>query len=151
MADPFEIKVERQVVSKEDRINRPRLQAEEILTALNISITNRSGKPLADAMLNWSVLVARGGAKKDFLISGKSKVSSLANSQSAKVETDAFTIVKNREGKQDFEYKVSLTDSGEKELAHAASDPKFDAMASAAHPGNKETKKEIKKKEKSKQ
>ena len=150
LADPFEIKVERKVVNKEDRINRQRLQAEEILTTLNLVITNRSGKPLAEGMVHWSVLVARGGAKKDFLISGKSKLAALANSQSATVETDAFTIVKNRDGKQSFEYKISLVDASEKELAQVISDPKFDAIASAAHPGNKETKKEVKKKEKGK-
>ncbi len=143
-ADPFEIKIERHVIDKEDRINRPRLEGEEIQTTLKIVVTNRSGKPVENASVNWAIVVARSGPKKAALTSGTSKLGPLANSQSATIETDAVTVVKNRNGKQELDYKVILQDAAGKQLVNTASDPKFDALASAAHPMNKDAKKKQK-------
>ena len=140
MADPVEIKVERKVLEKQERLNRPRLQSEEQMTVLNLGITNKTGKETAGLVVEWSVVVSRGGTRPDLLTTGTETLASMPNSKTTVVETDAFPVVKTRVGKQDVEYKVIVKQDG-KEVARSLSDPKFDQLAAAAEPQKRQGKK----------
>ena len=140
MADPVEIKVERKILEKQERLNRPKLQSEEQMTVLNLGITNKTGKETAGLVVEWSVVVSRGGTRPDLLTTGTETLASMPNSKTLVVTTDAFPVVKNRVGKQDVEYKVIIKQAG-KEMARSLSDAKFDQLAAAAEPQKRQGKK----------
>lgn len=140
LADSFEIKVQRKTLDREDRIKRPKLQAEELTVLLNIAITNKSGKPTGETELEWSVIVAHAGPNAAALHTGTQKLAVMANSQTLTAETDAFPVLKTRVGRQDLEYKIILKQDG-KEIARTTSTPTFDQLASAAKPDKKDRKK----------
>ena len=140
LADPVELKVERKVIDREDKINRPKLKAEELTTLLSIGITNKSGKDTGAVELEWSIVVARPGAKNALLSTGSKTVAEVSNATTVTVESDAVAVVKTRAGKQDMEYKVILKQAG-KEIARAVSNANFDQLAAAAEPEKKAKKK----------
>lgn len=139
IAGPVDIKVERKVLSKEERIHRPKLQAEEQSTTLNIGVTNKTGKDAA-MTVEWAVVVARAGNRSDLLVTGTETLSSVGNAQTSTVATSAFPVIRTRAGKQDVEYKVIVKQDG-KEVAKSLSTEKFDQIAAAAEPSKKERRK----------
>ena len=143
MADLIEIKVQRRILEKEERLNRPRLQTEEQMTVLELGITNKTGKVTTGLEVEWAVVVSRGGTKPDLLASGTETLASMPNSKTLMVTTDAFPVVKNRVGKQDVEYKVIVNQDG-KEIGRTLSNKDFDQLAAAAHPQKGQGKKKKK-------
>ena len=144
LADPIEIKVERKVIDREDRIHRPKLQAEELSTLLHIAVTNRSGKATPETELEWSIIVSRAGANPALLATGTKKLAVIENTLTATADTDIVPVLKTRAGKQDLEYKIVLKQGG-KEIARSVSNANFDQLAAAAEPAKKEKKKKEKK------
>ena len=140
-ADPVELKVERKVIDREDKINRPKLKSEELTMLLGIGITNKSGKDTGEVEVEWSIVVARPGPKGALLVTGTKKVAEVVNASTITVESGAVPVVKTRGGKQDMEYKVILKQGG-KEIARAASNANFDQLAAAATPEKKAKKKD---------
>ena len=140
LADPVEIKVQKRVLEKQERLRRPRLQAEEQTTVLTIGVSNRTGKDLRNVHVEWTTVVARGGAKSDLLTTGEGTLANVANTKTGSVETEAFPVVKTRAGKQAVEYRVIVKIDG-KEVARTVSSPGFDALAAAAEPAKKAGKK----------
>ena len=141
LADPVELKVERKVIDREDKINRPKLKSEELTMLLGIGITNKSGKDTGEVEVEWSIVVARPGPKDALLVTGTKKVAEVVNASTITVESGAVPVMKTRGGKQDLEYKVILKQGG-KEIARAVSNPKFDELAAAATPEKKAKKKD---------
>ena len=139
LAGPVEIKIERKVLDKEERIHRPKLQAEEQTTALTIGVTNRTGKDAA-MTVEWAVVVGRAGNRSDLLVTGSETLSSVGNTQTSTVQTDAFPVIRTRAGKQDVEYKVIVKQDG-REVAKSISIDKFDQIAAAAEPQKRERRK----------
>ena len=143
LADPVELKVERKVIDREDKINRPKLKSEELTTLLRIGIANKSGKDTGAVELDWSIVVARPGAKSALLSTGSKALADVASAKTVTVESDAVAVIKTRAGKQDLEYKVVLKQAG-KEIARAVSHANFDQLAAAAEPERKARKKKDK-------
>ena len=136
VADPVEINVQRHVIEKQERLARPRLQAEEQSTVLKIGVTNRTGKDAVGVEVEWAVVVARAGVRSDLLITGTGKLAALPNTKSGTVETSVFPVVKTRAGKQAVEYRVVVKLNGA-EIARSVSTATFDQLAAAAEPVKK--------------
>lgn len=142
-ADPLEVKVTRHVIDREDRLNRPKLDAEEQTTELRVAVTNRSGKPTGELVVEWEILVVRAGIRENWLEKGRTKQASIENTQTVAIVTEPVTVVRSREGKQDLEYKITVRQAGKggQELAQAVSDKAFDQLAASATRANAKKKK----------
>jgi hypothetical protein len=144
-ADPMELKVDRHVIEREDRLNRPRIQAEEQTTELRVSLTNKSGKTTAELVVEWELVVLRGGVRDNLLVKGRKTQAAVENAQTVTVITDAVPVVKARTGKQDLEYRITVREAGKngKELASKVSTKEFDqVVATAVEEGKKKKKKD---------
>ena len=66
-----ELKVERRTLDRQDKLNKPRQNAEELTRGLKITVKNPGTKSAAAGEVEWAILVQRPGMQKNLLSTGK--------------------------------------------------------------------------------
>lgn len=135
-----ELQVQRRTLDRQDKVNRPRKNAEELTRGLQVTVKNPSTKATAEGEVEWSILVLRPGNQKNLLSTGKETLKALKAGETATFNVGAVPVQKAGNRSQDMEYQVILKQTG-KEIARAVSHANFDQLAAAAEPERKVGKK----------
>ena len=131
-----ELKVERRTLDREDKIAKPRSNAQELTRGLHITVKNTGNKPLAEGEVEWSILVERPGAQRALLSTGKEKLKALQISEVATFDVGSVPVQVRGAERQDMEYRVVVR-RGETQVAELASKASFEQQAQAARPAEK--------------
>ena len=136
-----ELQVQRRTLDREDKLNKPRKNAEELTRGLQITVKNPSTRDAAEGEVEWSILVLRPGNKKDLLSSGKETLKVLKAGETVTLNVGAVPVQKAGTRSQDMEYQVIVRRAGA-EAAKAESTDTFSQQAEAARETEKEPRKE---------
>jgi hypothetical protein len=136
-----ELKVERRTLDREDKIAKPRSNAEELTRGLHITVKNIGSKPLAEGEVEWSILVARPGMQRALLSTGKETLKALQTAEVATFDVGAVPVQSRGAERQDMEYRVVVR-RGDTQVAELASKPNFAQQAAAARPMEKQGRKQ---------
>ena len=136
-----ELQVQRRTLDRQDKVNRPRKNAEELTRGLHITVNNPSTKATAEGEVEWAILVLRPGNKKDLLSSGKETLKVLKAGETVTFNVGAVPVQKAGNRSQDMEYQVIVRRGGA-EAAKAESTDTFSQQAEAARETEKEPRKE---------
>jgi hypothetical protein len=128
-----ELKVERRTLDREDKIAKPRSNAEELTRGLRITVRNTSIKPQAEGEVEWSILVARPGMERAPLSTGTEKLKALQTSEAATFDVGAVPVQSRGAERQDMDYRVVVR-RGDAQVAEVESKPNFAQLAQAARP-----------------
>lgn len=131
-----ELKVERRTLDREDKVAKPRSNAEELTRGLRITVRNSGSKPQAEGEVEWSILVARPGMQRPLLSTGKEKLKALQFSEVATFDVGAVPVQSRGAERQDMEYRVVVR-RGDAPVAELASKPNFAQQAEAARPAER--------------
>jgi hypothetical protein len=135
-----ELKVERRTLDREDKIAKPRSNAEELTRGLRITVKNTGSKPQAEGEIEWSILVARPGMQKALLSTGKETLKALQTAEVATFDVGAVPVQSRGGERQDMEYRVVVR-RGDTQVAELASKPNFAQQAESARPMEKQGRK----------
>lgn len=136
-----ELQVQRRTLDRQDKISKPRQNAEELTRGLQITVKNTSIRQTAEGEVEWSILVLRPGNKKDLLSTGKEPLKALKAGETVTFDVGAVPVQKAGNRSQDMEYQVIVRRAGA-EAAKAESTATFSQQADAAREKEKEPRKE---------
>lgn len=135
-----EVKVERRTLDRQDKIAKPRQNAQELTRGLRITVKNTSFSPSAEGEVEWAMLVARPGMQKALFSTGKEKLQALKAAEVATFDVGAIAVQDIGNKKQDLEYQVIVRRSGA-EVAKVESTASFSQQAESARGADKKGKK----------
>lgn len=136
-----ELKVERRTLDRQDKLNKPRRNAEELTRGLKITVKNPGTKSAAEGEVEWAIIVQRPGMQKNLLSSGKETLKALKAGETAILNVGAVPVQDVGNHRQDMEYQVIVRRAGT-ESAKAESTPAFSQQAEAARKMEKKSRKE---------
>jgi hypothetical protein len=137
----IELKVQRHTLDRQDKIAKPRQNAQELTRGLRITVKNTSLKTSEEAELEWSILVQRPGQQRALLSSGKAKIKTLKASETTTLDVGAVPVQDVGNQRQDMEYQVIVRRSGT-EAAKVESIPSFSQQADSARSIEKKPRKQ---------
>lgn len=126
-----ELQVQRRTLDREDKLNKPRKNAEELTRGLQITVKNPTTKATAEGEIEWAILVQRPGNKKNLLSTGKETLKALKAGETVTLNVGAVPVQDAGNRRQDMEYQVIVRRAGA-EAAKAESTPDFSQQAGAA-------------------
>ena len=126
-----ELKVQSHTLDRQDKINRPGTNAQELTRGLKITVKNVGTKPHGEGEIEWAILVSRPGPKKDLSSTGKEKLQALKSNEVATFDVGAVPVQTNAGKSQEMDYQVIVRRSGI-EVARAVSSAAFDQKAEGA-------------------
>ncbi|MBK8036911.1 MAG: hypothetical protein IPK22_07205 [Verrucomicrobiaceae bacterium] len=139
-AQDTEVKVQRRTLDREDKLNRPKKNAQELTCGLRITVKNATTKPLGEGEIEWAVLVQRpSGQRKALYSSGKEKLPSLQALAEMTMDVGAVAVQHDGSKRQEMEYQVIVRRDGV-EVAKAESTPSFSQQAESASGAKKKSK-----------
>jgi hypothetical protein len=135
-----ELKVERRTLDREDKVAKPRSNAEELTRGLRITVRNTSLKPQPEGEVEWSILVARPGIERALLSTGREKLKALQTSEVATFDVGAVPVQSRSGERQDMEYRVVVR-RGDAQVVEVESKTSFAQLAQAARPAERQGRK----------
>lgn len=126
-----EIKVERRTLDRQDKIAKPRKDAQELTRGLRITVKNTGLKPAAEGEVEWAILVARPGQQRALYSSGTEKLKALKTAETATFDVGSIAVQQRNGDKQDMEYRVVVR-RGSEEAAKSESVATFEQQAESA-------------------
>ena len=136
-----ELKVERRTLDRQDKLNKPRQNAEELTRGLKITVKNPGTKSAAAGEVEWAILVQRPGMQKNLLSTGKETLKVLKAGESVTLNVGAVPVQDVGNHRQDMEYQVIVRRVGA-EAAKTESMPNFSQQAESARETEKKNRKE---------
>ena len=139
-AQDTELKVQRRTLDREDKLNRPKKNAQELTCGLRITVKNATTKPLGEGEIEWAMLVQRpSGLRKALYSSGKEKLPPLKAAAVATFDVGAIAVQINGAKRQEMEYQVIVRRDG-LVVAKDESTPSFSQQAESASGAKKKSK-----------
>lgn len=128
-----ELKVERRTLDRQDKLAKPRQNAEELTRGLRITVKNTTTKPLTEGEVEWSILVERPSDQRALLSTGKETLKALKTAEVATFNVGAVPVQDIGNHRQDMEYQVIVRRAGA-EVVKAESTASFSQQAESARP-----------------
>ncbi len=126
-----ELKVQIRTLDRQDKIAKPRKDAQELIRGLHITVKNTGFKPLAAGEVEWAILVQRPGQQRALLSTGKETLNPLKSGEVVKFDVGAVPVQEAGNNRQEMEYQV-IVRLGGVEAAKVESTASFSRQAEAA-------------------